>query len=308
MSETNRRPFSPAWLGPRYWSTWISLGFLRAAAWLPYPAQLALGRRLGRILPVVLPRRRRIAEVNLALCLPDLAPEARAELLRASFESLGIAFLEVALAWWAPTARLRPLVRTEGLEHLEAALARGKGALLVSAHFTTIEIGGRLLRLFHPFRPIYRPTKNPLWDRVMLRSRERHVERAIDRRDVRAILRALRANEPVWYAPDQDYGREHSVFVPFFGVPAATITATSRLARLSGAPVVPFFQYRLPDAGGYLLRIEPPLADFPSADLEADAARVNALIEARVRDHPEQYLWSHRRFKTRPRGSPSVYR
>jgi KDO2-lipid IV(A) lauroyltransferase len=142
----------------------------------------------------------------------------------------------------------------------------------------------------------------------MLHSRERHVQRAIDRRDVRGILRALRSNEPVWYAPDQDYGREHSVFVPFFGVPAATITATSRLARLSGAPVVPFFQYRLPDAGGYLLRIEPPLADFPSADLEADAARVNALIEARVRDHPEQYLWSHRRFKTRPRGSPSVYR
>jgi KDO2-lipid IV(A) lauroyltransferase len=280
---------------------------LRAGALLPYSFQLPLGRRLGRTLAVILPRRRHIAEVNLALCLPELGPEAREALLRASFESLGIAFLEVALAWWAPAARLRPLVQVEGLANLAAALAEGKGALLLSAHFTTLEIGGRLLQGFQPFRPIYRPTKNPLWDWAMLRSRERHVERAIDRQDVRAVLRALRANEPVWYAPDQDYGREHSVFVPFFGVPAATITATSRLAAMSGAPVVPFFQVRLPDARGYLLRIEPALADFPSGDPAADAARVNALIEARVREHPEQYLWSHRRFKTRPAGSPPVY-
>jgi KDO2-lipid IV(A) lauroyltransferase len=302
------RPFSYAWLGPRFWGTWLLLGCLRVSAALSYRSQLALGRALGRLLYRVLSHRRRIASVNLSLCFPEHGPERREALLWASFESLGIAFLELSLAWWAPDRRLRPLATVEGLEHLQAALAAGRGAILLSAHFTTIEIGGRLLRLYQPFRPIYRPTKNLLWDWVMLHSRERHVQRAIDRRDVRGILRALRSNEPVWYAPDQDYGREHSVFVPFFGVPAATITATSRLAALSGAPVVPFFQYRIAGGGGYRLRIEPALAGFPSEDPVADAERVNRLIEARVREHPEQYLWSHRRFKTRPPGTAPLYR
>jgi KDO2-lipid IV(A) lauroyltransferase len=307
MQAPAARVFSPAWLGPRYWGTWLSLALLRLLVLLPFPAQLALGQALGIALGHLLGRRRRIAETNLTLCFPELSREARARLLWRSFESLGLALIEVGMAWWGSDARLRRLVEIEGLEHLRAALTGGRGAILLSAHFTTLEIGGRLLRLFQPFRPIYRPTKNPLWDWVMLRRRQQHVERAIDRRDVRGMFRALRANEPVWYAPDQDYGREHSVFVPFFGVLAATITATSRLAALSGAPVVPFFQYRKPDGSGYRLVIEPPLEGFPGPDPAADAERINRLIEARVREHPEQYLWSHRRFKTRPPGEAPPY-
>ena len=307
MSRKPARPFSLSFVCPRFWGTWLLLVFLRLGATLPYRWQLGLGASLGRALYRVLPTRRKVASVNLSLCLPDQTSGQRQALLQASFESLGVAFLEVAMAWWAPDRRLRPLAEVEGLEHLQAALAQGRGAILLSAHFTTLEIGGRLLRLHHPFRPIYRPTKNPLWDWVMLRSRQRHVELAIDRRDVRGILRALRANEAVWYAPDQDYGREHSVFAPFFGVPAATITATSRLAAISSAPVVPFFQHRLAEGRGYRLRIEPALTGFPSQDPIADAERINRLVEARVREHPEQYLWSHRRFKTRPAGLKGVY-
>lgn len=299
--------FRASWLGPRYWGTWAAIGLLRVAVFLPYSWQLGLGRVVGGLLFHLLARRRRIADRNLALCFPDWAPEARERLLRANFASLGMAFFEVALAWWASDRRAAALGRVEGLEHLEQALTRGRGAILLSAHFTTLELGARLLRLQRTFRPMYRPSRNPLWDWVMLSSRERHVERAIDRRDVRGTLRALRENEPVWYAPDQDYGREQSVFVPFFGVPAATITATARLARISGAAVIPFFQHRLEAGQGYLVTLGPPLEDFPSGDLSADAARVNRIVEERVRAHPEQYLWTHRRFKTRPPGEPRWY-
>ncbi len=299
--------FRASWLGPRYWGTWAAFGLLRLAVLLPYPWQLALGRVVGRLLFHVLGRRRRIAERNLALCFPEQAPDARDRLLRAHFASVGTALFEVALAWWACDHRVAALGRVEGLEHLDRALAAGRGVILLSAHFTMLELGARLLRLHRAFRPMYRPSRNPVSDWVMLRSRERHVEQAIDRRDVRATLRALRQNQPVWYAPDQDYGREHSVFVPFFGVPAATITATARLAGISGAAVVPFFQHRLPSGQGYLVTLEPALEGFPSGDAVADAARVNRIIEDRVRAHPEQYLWTHRRFKTRPPGEPRWY-
>lgn len=299
--------FRASWLGPRYWGTWAAIGLLRVAVFMPYSWQLGLGRVVGRLLFHLLARRRRIADRNLALCFPGWPPEARERLLRANFASLGMAFFEVALAWWVSDRRAAALGRVEGLEHLEQALTRGRGAILLSAHFTTLELGARLLRLQRTFRPMYRPSRNPLWDWVILSSRERHVERAIDRRDIRGTLRALRENEPVWYAPDQDYGREQSVFVPFFGVPAATITATARLAKISGAAVIPFFQHRLQAGQGYLVTLGPPLEDFPSGDLSADAARVNRIIEEQVRAHPEQYLWTHRRFKTRPPGEPRWY-
>ena len=306
-AHVSDRAFQVRWLAPHCWGSWLSLAGLRLGVRLPYARQLPLGRGIGRLLHRLLPRRRRIAERNLALCLPELAPEGRRELVRACFESIGIAFFEVALAWWGPDERLQAMGRVEGLEHLERALARGRGVILLSGHFTTLEIGARLLHRHQTFRPVYRASRNEVWDWAVLRGRERHVGQAIDRGDVRGILRALRANGCVWYAPDQDYGREHSVFVPFFGVPAATITATSRLAALSGAAVVPLFQRRLPGTGGYVVTLEPALDAFPSGDDAADAARVSRLVERWVRACPEQYLWTHRRFKTRPAGEPPVY-
>ena len=294
-------------LAPRYWPTWLGLGMLRVLALLPFAWQVRIGAAVGRLALRFSPHRRHITRVNLELCFPALDDAQRQALLIKHFESLGIGMLETALSWWGAPGRLRPLTRIEGLEHLHAALAKGKGVILLSAHFTTLEIGGRLLAQHAPFHVMYREHKNALFEAVMKRARERHYEKAIERSDIRGMLRSLKGNHPVWYAPDQNYGREHSVFVPFFGVPAATITATSRLAHMSGAAVVPFFQERLPGAAGYRLRLWPALADFPGADIEQDTRRINAVIEAQIRRVPEQYLWTHRRFKTRPGNTPDPY-
>ena len=280
---------------------------MRLIAQLPYRLQMGIGRRLGRAMALFGKKRRRIAEINLGLCFPELEEAERKVLLMDHFRSLGMGMVETAMSWWTPDGKLADLARIEGLEHLERALARGKGVILLSGHFTSLEIGGRLLALFTPFHVLYRPHKNPLFEDVMKQARERNFDKAIRREDMRAMLRSLQQNMPVWYAADQDYGRQQSLFVPFFGIPAATITATSRLARRSGAAVVPFFQRRLEDGSGYLLRIQPALEDFPGTSLNADALRINRIMEEQIREMPEQYLWVHRRFKTRPEGEPSFY-
>ena len=290
-----------------YWPTWLALGLLRGVVWLPYRAQLATGRLLGRIFRTLARRRRRIAAINIALCFPELDASERRQLLHAHFAALGIGLVEMAMSWWEGATRLQRLVTTDGLQHLQQALAAGNGVILLSAHFTTLEIGGRLLALSSPFHVLYRTHKNPVIERVMRTARLRNYDRAIRRQDLRAMLRSLRDNMPVWYAPDQDHGLKHSLFVPFFGIPAATITATARLARSSGAAVVPFIPTRLPDGSGYRLTLYPALDNFPGDSLAADTRRINALLEARIREQPAQYLWVHRRFKTRPPGAPGVY-
>ena len=291
----------------RYWPTWLTLGLLRCMVWLPYRAQLTAGRRLGAAVRLFARRRRRIAAVNIGLCFPELAAAAQQQLLREHFAALGIGVIEIAMSWWENPQRLQQLVRVDGLEHLQRALAPGRGVILLSGHFTTLEIGGRLLALTTPFHVMYRGHKNPVIERVMRNARIRNYDRAIPRHDLRAMLRSLQGNVPVWYAPDQDHGTRHGLFVPFFGIPAATITATSRLARRSGAAVVPFIPTRLADGSGYRLTLYPALEHFPGDSPETDTARINALLEARIREQPEQYLWVHRRFKTRPPGESGVY-
>ena len=309
MPRTTNYHESPArrFLAPRYWPTWLGLGMLRVLALLPFAGQVRIGTAMGRVALRFSPHRRHITHVNLELCFPELDDAQRHTLLIKHFESLGIGMLETALSWWSAPGRLRPLTRIEGLEHLHAALAKGKGVILLSAHFTTLEIGGRLLAQHAPFHVMYREHKNALFEAVMKRARERHYEKAIERSDIRGMLRSLKDNHPVWYAPDQNYGREHSTFVPFFGIAASTITATSRLARMSGAAVVPFFQERLAGGAGYRLHLQPALENFPSDNIEQDTQRINAIIETQIRRVPAQYLWTHRRFKTRPPGEADVY-
>ncbi len=196
----------------------------------------------------------------------------------------------------------------EGLEHLRQAEADGQGVILMALHFTTLEMGGGLLGMAQNMYGMYRPHKNPLFDYVQRRGREQRLLGVIGRDDVRGMLKLLRAGGVVWYAPDQDYGAQRSVFVPLFGVPAATVTATSKFARMGRAQVIPFTQQRLPDGQGYRLVIHPPLADFPTDSEEADCLRVNQWIEQAISACPEQYLWAHRRFKTRPEGEPKLYK
>lgn len=296
-------------LHPRHWPTWAAVGLLRLAVILPLPVLRGLGRAFGALFRLLGRRRARIARINVDLCFPELAAAERAALVRRHFAAFGIGLFELGLAWWASDRRLRRLVSCHGLEHLHAALARGKGVVLLSAHFTTLEIGGRLLAVSAgtlPLKALYRRNENPVMDRLMRGNRERQFGTPIRREDIRGMLRALKHGEAVWYASDQNFGHKGGVFAPFFGVPAATNTATTRLTTMSGAAVVPFFTRRLPD-GRYEQIIGPALDDFPGPSPETDAERINALIEDWVRQAPEQYFWTHRRFKDRPDDGPRFY-
>lgn len=306
----DRPRFRTYFLHPRFWLLWLGLGLLWLLVQLPYAALLRLGRVLGALMYRVAGSRRRIARRNLELCFPRLDEAARERLLKDNFASTGIAFFEMAMSWWWPRARLQRLAHIEGLEHLQAAQAEGRGVILMALHFTTLEIGAALLGQRHTIDGMYREHKNPLFDYIQRRGRERHNldASAIEREDVRGMLKVLRAGRAIWYAPDQDYGRKQSLFVPLFGIPAATVTATTKFARLGRALVLPFTQERLVDGSGYRLVIHPPLADFPGESEEADCLRINRWVEQVVSATPEQYLWAHRRFKTRPEGEASLYR
>jgi KDO2-lipid IV(A) lauroyltransferase len=306
----DRPRFRTYFLHPRFWLLWLGLGLLWLLVQLPYAALLRLGRVLGALMYRVAGSRRRIARRNLELCFPRLDEAARERLLKDNFASTGIAFFEMAMSWWWPRTRLQRLAHIEGLEHLQAAQAEGRGVILMALHFTTLEIGAALLGQRHTIDGMYREHKNPLFDYIQRRGRERHNldASAIEREDVRGMLKVLRAGRAIWYAPDQDYGRKQSLFVPLFGIPAATVTATTKFARLGRALVLPFTQERLADGSGYRLVIHPPLADFPGESEEADCLRINRWVEQVVSATPEQYLWAHRRFKTRPEGEASLYR
>lgn len=292
---------------PRYWHTWAGMGLLWLISHLPYRLAMACGDLLGRASLPLSPWRRMIARTNLALCFPELDEQAREHLLRRNFRYTGRGVIEIGLSWWASRQRIERLGRVYGLEHLETIRAEGRGVILVGAHFACIEIAGRVLGDAAPFHAIYRENRNPVLEHLTRRARDRRFGEAIPRKDMRTLVRRLRQGEILWYPPDQDFGRQHSVFAPFFGVTAATITIPSRLATLSSAAVIPVRYHAREDGSGYEVHIEPPLQGFPSDDQNSDAARLNALFEEHIRRHPAQYYWVHRRFKTRPEGEPRYY-
>lgn len=304
-----RPPFTAALLHPRYWPMWIGLGLLWLIVQLPYRLLLVLGHVVGWFMYLFMAERREIARINLALCFPEWSEDRRQRVLRENFTSNGIALFEMAMAWWWPRRRLAKLARVDGVEHLREAAAAGRGVVLMSAHFTTLEIGAALLGQQATIDGMYRAHRNAAFDYVQRRGRERHNADAVavERDDVRSMLKSLRKGRAIWYAPDQDYGRKASVFVPLFGIPAATVTATATFARLGKALVVPFTQTRLPGGKGYQLTVHPPLENFPAGDEEADALRINQWVEQVILQQPEQYMWVHRRFKTRPEGEARPY-
>ncbi len=304
-----RPRFRTYFLHPRFWPLWLGLGVLWLVVQLPYRLQLQLGRLLGGLMFRLAGPRRQIAERNLQLCFPGKSAAERERLLRENFASTGIAFFEMAMSWWWPRSRLARLAHVEGLEHLQQAQAAGQGVILMAVHFTTLEIGAALLGQQHTIDGMYREHGNPLFDFIQRSGRERHNldSLAVERDDVRGMLKLLRSGRAIWYAPDQDYGTKQSIFVPLFGIPAATVTATTKFARLGKAQVIPFTQKRLEDGSGYRLVIHPPLADFPGESEEADCLRINQWVEGVLRECPEQYLWAHRRFKSRPEGAPRLY-
>lgn len=289
------------------WGAWLAVGGAWLLARLPLPALVTVGRGLGAAGWHLARRRRRITETNLALCFPHCSPAERRRLARESFAHAGISLAEMIMVWLNPRRDVSPRFSIHGIEHLTRAQAAGRGVILLAGHFSCIDVASRPVTELAPVDVMYRRNKNPVWEWLQVHGRSHYFDGVIERDDTRETLRRLKAGRTVWYAADQDYGRKHSVFAPFFGVPAATITATARLARFNGSPVVFMTQFRDPDSLTWEVRFAPALEDFPSGDDVADATRVNRLIEDAVTAHPEQYLWAHRRFKTRPAGEPRVY-
>jgi len=304
MSEAADVATRPSLRKPAHWPMYLALVVMVFAGRLPWLLQRALGRGIGWIAFHVAGTRRRAAEVNLRLCFPEQDDAWRARLLRDSFDALGVGLFEFARAWWGSIEVIRPRVRIEGIEHLRALQAEGRGVLLVSGHFMTLEMCGRLLCDYVPLAGMYRRHRNPVFEWAVKRGRLRYAQAMFANEDLRATIKHLKKGGFLWYAPDQDMRGKDTVFVPFFGHPAATITATHQLSRLTGCAVVPYFHRR--EGGDYILRVGAPLPGIPSEDAVADTAQVNAAIEDMVREAPDQYLWIHRRFKRQPGGGPKL--
>lgn len=294
--------FHPSLLG-----IWLGVGFLWLLHWLPLPLQAALGNALGWLLAQFPGKRRHIAATNLALCFPDAPKALRRRWLTQTFQASMRAMLEHGVLWWSSEARLRRLIR---IDNPEAALGDGvRPVIWLAPHFIGLDSGGTRLAMDHRAASIYAPARDPVTNKFMLHGRSRFLPQTLVSRGegIKPALKALKDHLPFYYLPDQDYGRRNAVFVPFFGIPAATVSALPRLAKLTHAQVVPVITRQLPWGRGYAVRFYPPWDAYPSDNLEADVARMNAFIEDRIREMPAQYLWMHRRFKTRPAGEPGVY-
>ncbi len=276
---------------------------------LPLPVLAGIGNGLGAALFALARRRRHIVLVNLRLCFPELAEPQRERLAKAHFKVLSRSMLERGLLWWAAPERLQRLTRVEGEERLRLLLDAGRPVLMLAPHFVGLDVGGVAIAMRHDSASIYAVQSDPLFDRLLYRGRRRFGDQLLLSRQesVRASVKAMKSGRPLYYLPDMDLGSRDSIFVPFFGVPAATVPGLSRLARLAGATVVPVVTRLLPGGEGYVVTIGEPWQDFPTHDVAADTRRMNAWIEAAVRTMPEQYYWVHRRFKTRPAGEPRPY-
>lgn len=299
---------NPRLAHPRYWPTWVGVGLLRVAVLLPLPVLAGIGSLLGMLLYYLHPPRRRIVTINLARAFPDLDAHAQRRLARQHFRALGQGLFDAAIAWWASPPRLRRLMHFQGREHYDRALAQGRPIILLAPHFVALEVGGVFLSSERPVATMYKKPKNAAFHSLLRHTRVRFGGQIIERGEgLKPAIRALKAGRAFYYLPDQDLGREHSVFAPFFGVSTATVPALGRLAQLTGAVVIPCFTRQRAWGRGYDIIFEPPLADFPTGDALTDAARTNEAVEGGVALMPAQYFWVHKRFKTRPEGEADFY-
>ena len=304
--SVERRPLSSFW-APKYWPTWFGMGLLRLVCLLPHRAALMTGRGLGRLAYRIGGSRRAIVRRNIELCFPELTDQEHADLTAEHFDALGMMIIEMGLGRWAGDKHLASITTINGLEHLQDAAEKGQGIILLAAHFTTLEISGRVLALnIPPFDSVYRENSSEFIDELQRTGRERSSENTIEKRDIKKMVRSLRAGRPVWYGPDQSYNRKGAEIIEFFGVPSSHTTATSTLARLGNAVVIPYFPRRLKD-GRYEMTLLPPFDSFPSDDPVADTRRYVAVLEEHIRTCPEQYFWIHRKFKDLPDGYPDLY-
>jgi KDO2-lipid IV(A) lauroyltransferase len=303
---SDRKPLS-SYRAPRYWPVWFGMGILRLICLLPHRAALTVGRMIGRLAHAIAGSRRAIARRNIELCFPEMSPAERDALAYRHFEALGMSLIEIGIGRWASTRHLQSLSKLTGLEHLLDALATGRGVILLSAHFTTLEASGRALTaVAPPFDAVFRKNRSEFITELQRSGRELSADTIIEKRDIKSMIRSLRAGRAVWYAPDQSYDRKGSEVIPFFGVPSMHTTATSTLARLGDALVITYFPQRHAD-GSYEMTMSPAFDNFPSGDPIADTKRYVQVLEEHIRKCPEQYFWIHKKFKNLPEGYPDYY-
>ncbi|MBT0731104.1 kdo(2)-lipid IV(A) palmitoleoyltransferase [Rosenbergiella nectarea] len=295
-------------LHPRYWFTWFGLAVLWLLVQLPYPMLIRLGAKAGKISRRVLKRRESITRRNVQLCFPNIQEQELEALIAKNFESLGMALVETGIAWFWSDKRVRKLYSVSGLNNLQQAQQEQRGVMVIGVHFMSLELGGRITGLCQPMMAMYRPHNNQAMEWAQTKGRMRSNKAMIDRRDLRGMVHALKQGEAVWFAPDQDYGPKGSVFAPLFAVDkVATTNGTFVLSRLAKPSMLTIVLIRNTNKSGYQLIIQPPLQDYPYEDSQAAASYMNKVIETEILRAPEQYLWLHRRFKTRPPGEVSLY-
>ena len=297
-------------LKPKFWGMWLMVGLMRLFVLLPYRWQMRFGRRVGRITYPFLKRRKHITMRNIEVAFPELNAEEKEKLCRRCFDSAGMAGVESMIAWFMPKRRFVKIpFHLKGQEAFEQSHNDPEQAsLLLGCHFTSLEMAGRYIaENYQPFYLVYQKNRNVFFEHVITKQRQNYVAECFQRKNLFPIIRALKNKQTLWYAPDQDFGQEHTIFVPFFGVECATLTATTWLVQKSNAKVFPVYYVRREDLSGYDLIADAPWDNFPSGDVYQDALRYNQWLETIIRRHPDQYLWQHRRYKTRPQGQASIY-
>ena len=292
----------------RYFPAWFVYALLWLMAQLPYRVLRAFGGFLGWLLGSVFGIRKRVIHRNIQACFPGLSAQQHEQLVKANYKETGFMIAQTLYAFFHRSNRVFNQLSITGEQHLQNCLDNNQGVLLVSGHFTALDVGGRALCQRFDVAGVYRPHKNPVMEYVVTQARTAYAKDMFARDRLKSIVKHLKQGGVIWYAPDQDYRRGHSVFSDFFGVPSSTITATHQLARLSGAKVLFYSVKRIDKAPYYQLNISPALADFPSKNPQTDTDRINRGIEDMVKQAPEQYLWLHKRFKTRPDGEPDFYK
>ncbi len=304
----NKTTFTWQLLHPRYWLIWLLvLPLLLVLSLFPWPIQRLLGTGLGTLIYYVIGQRRRDTEANIRLCFPEKTAAEQAAMVKDVFVQGGISLFETANAWFKPIAYYKNKVTIQGLEHLQEAQAQGRGVLLLGAHYSFVDLCGFLAIQFFHVDTVYRPQNNKALEYIMVRLRLRIYDYQIDHDNMRLLIKALKENHVVWYTPDQDFGLRQGVFAPFFGVQAATLTAPRRLQKINNSVVMAIHFRRHATQEQYEIFITPPFDNYPSDDAVADATRVNHELEALIRRSPTQYMWFHRRFKTRPEGEVMPY-
>ncbi len=291
---------------PKFLLTWILILFMRIGVFIPFKAQVVAGKAIGRMMYPFMHKLRSTAYSNISHCFPEKKQPQVERLVKRHFEAIGVSFFETANAYYGTDNKIKKLLNIKNEHFFKDALKEEGGIILLCSHFMPLMLGSRALLIKHTIANIYRPQNNTLFDSAMVKGYKKNGAVMIKSTDTRSIIKAINNSLPIWYAPDQDLGKNNSVFAPFFGIQTATASATARLAKNNNTRVIPYSFIRT--SKGYLMSFEKPISNYPSNDPIHDATVINQILEKQINHSPEQYLWIHRRFKTRPNDEKNFYK